>query len=265
MNRDAIPTRVVMIGLGGATSSGKTTLAKHLRKCLHNSFVIHQDDFVPPAETLPVDPEYGFANWDDAPTAVDWNRMATFLSDLKNTGNLPTSHQSYDSFNETPAVPIDDEKIAQWKSRSEKFASTHLEKTGEKLVWVLIDGFLLYWDEVGYSFPPRFCDNLKLTTAQRIISNLDVRVFIRVPEDVARARREARAYHTPEGDVWRDPPEYWARVVWPAYVRAHKHMFEGDDVARGNLSGKVKKLILFESTEAKMEDMVDTVMEKVLN
>jgi len=247
MSTDIIPTRVITIGVGGATSSGKTILAKHLRNCLHNSFIIHQDDFVPPVEMLPVDPDFGFANWDDAPGAIEWDRMAALLSDLKKTGSLPASHQSYDSFNETATVPVEDDKIiSEWRVRSEKLASEHLEKYGEKLVWALIDGFLLYWDE-------------------RIVSNLDVRVFIRVPEVISRARREARAYHTPEGDVWRDPPQYWEKVVWPAYIQAHKHIFEGEDVMTGNLNGKVKELVLFESTETQIKDMVNTVMERVMN
>ncbi|TFK22411.1 P-loop containing nucleoside triphosphate hydrolase protein [Coprinopsis marcescibilis] len=238
-------TRVITIGVGGATSSGKTTLAKHLRKCLHGSVIIHQDDFVPPAEQLPVDPEYGFADWDSAPTAIDWDRMSAFLSELRKTGELPGDHQSFDSFNETGPVPIDDDVVKSWKEKSEKLAGEYLEKRNEKIVWVLIDGFLMYWDE-------------------RVVSNLDTRVFLRVPEDIARARRESRSYFTPEGDTWTDPPNYWEKIVWPAYINAHKHLFENEDAKSGGLSGKVKDVILFESTEAKMVDMVNTVMEKAL-
>ncbi|KAK7021927.1 ribosylnicotinamide kinase [Paramarasmius palmivorus] len=249
MSTNTIPTRVITIGIGGATSSGKTTLAKHLRNCLPNSLLIHQDDFVPPAEQLPVDPEWGFANWDDAPGAIDWDRMAHFLSELKRTGALPEDHQSYDSFNTTTAVPVDSEIISAWKMRSEQLASEHLEKYGEKLVWALIDGFLMYWDE-------------------RIVSNLDVCVFLRVPENIARERRESRAYTTPgvkEGDIWRDPPQYWEKIVWPAYLRAHQHLFEDGDVMDGKLNGRVEELMLFESMATEMKDMVNSVMAKVLS
>ncbi|KAJ3553154.1 hypothetical protein NM688_g3767 [Phlebia brevispora] len=245
MSPASIPTRIITIGIGGATSSGKTTLTKHIKNCLPNSFTIHQDDFAPPAEQLPVDPEYGFANWDDAEGAVDWDRIATFLSELKKTGVLPADHQSFDSFNETANVPVDDEVIQSWKTQSGKLAAGYLEKHGVKIVWAVVDGFLLYWDD-------------------RIISNLDVRAFIRVPEDVARARREARSYYTPEGDTWRDPPHYWEKTVWPAYIRAHKHLFSSEDVAEGELNGTVQGLMLFESTTTSMKDMVDTVMKKVL-
>ncbi|KAJ8502029.1 hypothetical protein ONZ45_g11922 [Pleurotus djamor] len=237
--------RVVVIGIGGATSSGKTILSKHLRSCLPGSCIIHQDDFVPPAELLPVDPEHGFQDWDTAATAVDWERMTKFLSELKKSGVLPESHQSLDAVNETPAVPVDGDIIAKWKTESVNLASEHLEKCGEKLTWVIVDGFLMYWDK-------------------RIVSDLDVRVFIRIPEDVARARRESRAYVTPEGDTWRDPPQYWEKIVWPAYVDAHKELFQDGDVVAGQLSGKVDDVILFESTETEMKDMVNTAMERIM-
>lgn len=246
MSTEAIPNTIIVIGVGGATSSGKTTLAKHLKNCLPNTFLVHQDDFVPPAEQLPVDPEYGFQDWDSAPGAIDWNRMSNFVSDLKTTGIVPADHQSFDSFNETPSVPVDAEIISSWKAKSEKLIAEHLEKHGEKLVFAIVDGFLMYWDE-------------------RIISNLDVRVFIRVPEDVARGRRESRSYYTPEGETWKDPPHYWEKIVWPAYTDAHKHLFEGEDIKSPKLSGKVNDLILFEGTETKMDDMVNTVMEKTLS
>jgi nicotinamide/nicotinate riboside kinase len=74
--------------------------------------------------------------------------MATFLAELRKTGALPDDHKSFDSFNETPSVPVEESVISKWKEQSEKFASEHLEKHGEKIVWAIIDGFLLYWDLV---------------------------------------------------------------------------------------------------------------------
>ncbi|KAK7693427.1 hypothetical protein QCA50_002995 [Cerrena zonata] len=170
-------------------------------------------NFRQPAEMLPVDPEYGFANWDDPDGAIDWDRMSAFLSDLKKTGILPPDHQSFDSFNETANVPVDADIVAEWRRRSEKLASEHLESHGEKLVWAIVDGFVLYWDK-------------------RVVQDLDIRAFIRVPEDIARSRREARSYYTPEGEVWRDPPQYWEKIVWPAYIRALQGPIRGRKCCR---------------------------------
>ncbi|KAG7097910.1 hypothetical protein E1B28_005222 [Marasmius oreades] len=218
---------------------------------------------------LPVDPDFGFPHCDDAPSAIDWDRMTSFLSDVKRTGFLPSNHQSYANLLESPeVVPIDDHKlIPEWKTQSKNLALQHLEKYGEKLVWVLVDGFLLYWDEVRakvYSLT-RLRGPMHHAIMERLVSSLDVRFFLRVPEDLARARREARVYHTPEGYIWHDPPQYWERAAWPGYIQAHKHMFEDGDVTNGQLSGKVEELVLIESTEVVMTDMVKRVMEKVLN
>lgn len=39
---------IVLVAVGGATCSGKTSLAKHLAKALpDNTIIVHQDDFAP--------------------------------------------------------------------------------------------------------------------------------------------------------------------------------------------------------------------------
>lgn len=89
-----------MVGVGGATCSGKTTLAKHLLQILNASshsvaeaqdtragtsagireaFILHQDDFAPPEATLPVNEEFGVTDWDHPPTAVG---SVTALSEI---------------------------------------------------------------------------------------------------------------------------------------------------------------------------------------
>ena len=40
----------------------------------------------------------------------------------------------------------------------------------------------------------------------------------------------------PEGSLWRDPPGYFDDIVYPAYVRAHTHVFEAGDVEQGAVS-----------------------------
>jgi nicotinamide/nicotinate riboside kinase len=60
---------------------------------------------------------------------------------------------------------------------------------------------------------------------------------------------------TAEGSLWRDPPHYWEQIVWPAYVEAHRDVFENGDVGHGKVNaGKVKHLILLEGMS--MEDLV---------
>ena len=96
--------------------------------------------------------------------------MATFLSNLKKTGALPDDHKSFDSFNETPSVPVDAAIITEWKQQSEKLAADHLEKYGEKLVWAIIDGFLMYWDDVSWTCAMWFVLRLDLMTLSSVSS-----------------------------------------------------------------------------------------------
>ncbi len=87
----ASSSRIIVVGVGGATCSGKTTLAKHLLQILNqtpnsssddgeakkvtghgikDAFILHQDDFAPPEASLPVNKEFGVTDWDHPPTAV---------------------------------------------------------------------------------------------------------------------------------------------------------------------------------------------------
>lgn len=62
----------------------------------------------------------------------------------------------------------------------------------------------------------------------------------------------------PEGSLWRDPPQYFEHIVYPAYVAAHAKLFEGGDVEGGEQSGKkVENLVLIDGLEMTMSDVVE--------
>ncbi|OBZ67277.1 Nicotinamide riboside kinase [Grifola frondosa] len=235
-------TRVILVGIGGATCSGKTTLAKHLRRILPGSVILHQDDFAPPQELIPIHPEYKVQDWDSAEGAIDWKRMVKSLEEVKRTGIIPPEHYSHDHLNEQKDIPIDNAIFTRWRDTFAQIDEEH-RKRGECVVWVMVDGFLLYWNA-------------------EVVDNLDVRVFLRVPHDVLRQRRHERhGYHTAEGTLWRDPPNYWEQIVWPAYVAAHAGMLEGGDVEHGRSNGAVPGLILIDGLETSMSDAVEKVCE----
>ncbi|XP_015262542.1 PREDICTED: nicotinamide riboside kinase 2 isoform X2 [Gekko japonicus] len=52
-----------IIGIGGVTNGGKTTLTNRLIKALPNCCVVHQDDFFKPQDQIEVG-EDGFKQWD---------------------------------------------------------------------------------------------------------------------------------------------------------------------------------------------------------
>ncbi|KAJ7668469.1 hypothetical protein DFH06DRAFT_1181813 [Mycena polygramma] len=238
-------TRVILIGIGGATCSGKTTLAKHLKRILPNSVIIHQDDFAPPQELVPVHPVHNVQDWDAAPGAIQWPRMITFLREVKATGEIPADHRSHDHLNEQKDLPIPEDVRARWTAVFEGLRAQRAAADDEEIVWGLVDGFLLYWHA-------------------EVIAQLDVRIYLRVPEETLRARRHERhGYHTAEGTLWRDPPHYWENIVYPAYVDANRDVFEGGDVEKGAPTSKVEGLVLLESLEMSMGDAVSRSCEVI--
>jgi nicotinamide/nicotinate riboside kinase len=69
----------------------------------------------------------------------------------------------------------------------------------------------------------------------------------------------------PEGSLWRDPPNYWEQIVWPAYVRAHTDMLEGGDIEHGRPTEKVKDLVLIEGLENSMDEVIDLVCDRLMH
>lgn len=113
---------------------------------------------------------------------------------IRETGVIPPEHYSHDHLNEQREVPVEQPLIDRWRETFTKIQEEH-EKAGEKIVWVVVDGFLLYWDQV-YSVILRTRKPLMIW-AKAVVDSLDVRAFLRVPEAVLKQRRHERhGYHT---------------------------------------------------------------------
>ncbi|KAG5646838.1 hypothetical protein DXG03_002215 [Asterophora parasitica] len=191
-------------------------------------------------------PIHKVQDWDAAPGAILWPKLVSFLREVKETGKIPPDHRSHDHLNEQKEVKVDDEVRDRWIDVFEGLRKEREQNAQEKIVWGLVDGFLLYWN-------------------QDVIDQLDVRVFLRVPEEILRKRRHERhGYHTavqsdPEGSLWRDPPGYWEQIVYPAYVDAHRDVFIDGDIETGAPGEKAKGLILLESLTMDMGEAVSRV------
>ncbi|KAG9309341.1 hypothetical protein JVU11DRAFT_10577 [Chiua virens] len=185
----ALQNRVVLVGVGGATCSGKTTVAKHLRNILPNSVIIHQD----PEDLIPIHPVYNVGDWDSPQGAIDWPRLRAFLKKVKADGVIPPDHRSHDHLNEQKKIPLTDSAYREFRNGFQEVEEEQRKK-GIRIIWGLVDGFLLYWDKVLY------CDSvgdISLTIVQEVIDQLDIRFFLRVPHDVLKQRRlERHGYHT---------------------------------------------------------------------
>ncbi|KAG8880346.1 ribosylnicotinamide kinase [Tulasnella sp. 332] len=104
--------------------------------------------------------------------------MALELAHVKSTGAVSDSHYSHDHLNAQKGVPIEEKVFKQWQDKFREIESKGKNGAGEKVQWVIVDGFLLYWTPEVYD-------------------ELDVRILLREPEPRVRARRLARSgYHT---------------------------------------------------------------------
>ena len=74
--------------------------------------------------------------------------MAEFKT--KKTGYIPPEHYSHDHLNEQREVPVEQDRLTHWFEVFRRIQDKH-EKVGEKIVWVMVDGFLLYWHKVRFS------------------------------------------------------------------------------------------------------------------
>ena len=97
---------------------------------------------------MPVHSAYNVQDWDDAPGAIDWPRLRSFLKEIKQTGVIPGSHKSHDHLNEQVPVPLTPELFSRWQAVFED-AIKKAEVNEDKIIFGLVDGFLLYWDDVS--------------------------------------------------------------------------------------------------------------------
>ncbi|KAG0204460.1 ribosylnicotinamide kinase [Mortierella sp. GBA30] len=192
-------TKIITIGLSGPSSGGKTTVSRYLKSILPNSTIVHQDDFYRPEAHIPLDPKTGLANW-DCPEAIDFKSLIMTLEHVREHGQFPEGFDSLEEKNPVgsneKSTPIPQQVLDELK---EEIMGQIPEKEKASTKFVILDGFILYVDEV-----------LRRT--------LDVKFFLTAPYEVLKERRESRkGYATLEG-YWEDPPGYFDDVVWPNYL-----------------------------------------------
>jgi nicotinamide/nicotinate riboside kinase len=55
-----------------------------------------------------------------------------------------------------------------------------------------------------------------------------------------------------------DPPNYWDNIVWPAYLSAHRPIFENGNIETGPIdAAKISGVTVLEASEMGMEEMVE--------
>ncbi|PSN61146.1 P-loop containing nucleoside triphosphate hydrolase protein [Corynespora cassiicola Philippines] len=211
---------VLLLGISGPSSSGKTTLARLLRDIFppHLIFILHLDDFYLTDAEIPV--RDGIQDW-DCIESLDLPRLRSALEHIKSHGQSPPSLISKEDQNSVGEHGVPQTFVDECR----QCVGALLEQTGWKTPICIVDGFLLFSDDMA-----------------DIREMFDLRLFLRTSYDTAKTRREARSgYVTLEG-FWEDPPGYVDKVVWPNYVKDHKFLFRNGDV-EGELDESVCRAI----------------------
>jgi nicotinamide/nicotinate riboside kinase len=95
-----------------------------------------------------------------------------------------------------------------------------------------------------------------------VYSLLDVRILLRESRAILQQRRSDRNERIAEDSFWKDPPNTFENIVWPAYEDAHRSLFENEDVQNGELKPDMD-ITLLEAREVDMSAMVDETCEKI--
>ncbi|KAG9087635.1 ribosylnicotinamide kinase [Ceratobasidium sp. UAMH 11750] len=119
---------------------------------------------------------------------------------------------------------LPDGLLGDWRNRFRKVQEERMSQ-GMKIEWRIVEGFVLYYDP-------------------EIIKGLDVPVFLRSPSHVLQKRSSGRECPQSDGTVWVAPPNYWDQLTYPAYIRAHSHLFHDGDVDQGTAIKSFNLIVL---------------------
>ncbi|KAG8683180.1 ribosylnicotinamide kinase [Ceratobasidium sp. 395] len=241
-------TRVVVIGIGGGSSSGKTTLATKLLTVIPGCSLLRQDNFFTPIDKVPIHPIYNVPDLEDPPGTIDWS---AFREEFQRFRSPDPFVSNQPELSDTSSLMFDttlpNELFDEWKSRFRQLKEKRICQ-GVKIEWRIVEGFVLYYEP-------------------EIINYLDVAILLRSPGHILRKRSSGRQYEQSDGTVWVASSEHWDRITYPAYIRAQAHLFQNEDVEQGSLVDSFNLTMLDgEGTERNMpfEEFFTTVASMIL-
>ncbi|XP_064357057.1 LOW QUALITY PROTEIN: carnosine N-methyltransferase-like [Dromaius novaehollandiae] len=148
--------KVLVVGLGGVTNGGKTTLAEKLKKILPNCDIISQDDFFKPESEVETD-QHGFKLYD----VLDALYMDEMVKSIHSQMNSPASLRVLTEESQTTCIN---------------------PKNTEDVYILIVEGFLLYnyeplnelWDRRYFlTFPYEECKRRRRTNMHERVNRTE--------------------------------------------------------------------------------------------
>eukprot|EP00842_Homolaphlyctis_polyrhiza_P005768 jgi/Hompol1/6192/HPOL_004869-RA len=172
--------RPFLIGVGGASCSGKSSLTNWLA-VIFDAAVIHQDKFYKSDSDIPL--LNGVANW-DCPEAIDTPAFVELLRHAKSPSN--TEQQFEGALGDNRPQLSNDQVLPEVLEKLKSQAKAALAVAGRSII--LVDGFLLYENPL-------------------VFGEFDAGFFLQASFETLLQRRNARErYVTLEEGYWEDPP-----------------------------------------------------------
>ncbi|CAG5861012.1 unnamed protein product [Menidia menidia] len=217
-----------IIGIGGVTNGGKTTLTNRLIKTLPNCCVVHQDDFFKKPDHIQFG-EDGFRQW-DVITALDMEAMTNTVKGwMENPVKFARSHG-------VPLAPVPD--VADPDNHIHILIRAVLVLRHHVLMLPVFHWLLCLEPESSPPCSPvridkgfsrkrlsverralyGFVDRLWLLPCRPMLDVFDKCYYITVPYEECKRRRSTRQYTVP------DPPGLFDGHVWPMYLKHRKEM-----------------------------------------
>ena len=208
----------LIIGVSGATCSGKSSLAHSLEQSLPGSILICQDDFFLPEDDKRhiIIPTLRHNNW-EIMSSLDMDKMHDRVNDIisdksyktisletlkkiaADITNIPEGIAKRNgNYEESSAVAVTDKTV---KMNGDCCGTRNKEDTTPGVKILIIEGFLIFND--------------------KILADLcEMKYFLTLDRHECWARRSARTYNPP------DVPGYFDLCVWPEYVKHRDQVFE---------------------------------------
>jgi len=224
--------KVIVVAIGGATCTGKTQLAVRLQRVLGHCLLLHLDDYEKD-EPGPLHPVYRIADNEDPPTAFEWTLWRDDVLRLISQAKKKARALARTSGLHTPDKATKVDLLSEsWSDRFERIA-------GDK-VFVIIEGRQMFFNE-------------------EVNGVIDIPILLRENPDVLKRRRQGRTTYDSNGRVRTESKNYWDRIVWPAYRRAHEGLFTDGDVLEGRLRSDIAFGDRLKLIECQQNDIAELV------